>query len=102
MLESFVEYEVEIIRDDATGAINISQLSSVLRKYSNLGWKLKSVFTNELGKNSVSVAGIGNNSTLEQTILVFERSKFINNTDAVNMIQKYNRTFKEIMGSPEE
>lgn len=89
MLESFVDYQVEIIYDNSSGGTDIARLSSVLKRYSDLGWKLKSVFTNELGKNSVSVAGVGINSTADQTVLIFERSKFISDNDAVSMIKKY-------------
>ena len=89
MLESFVDYQVETVNDNVSGSTNIAQLSAVLKRYSDLGWKLKSIFTNELGKNSVSVAGVGVNSTIDQTVLIFERSKFITDNDAINMIKKY-------------
>ena len=89
MLESFVDYKVEVVNDDIAGGTNTSHLSAVLKRYSDLGWKLKSIFTNELGKNSVSVAGVGINSTADQTVLIFERSKFITDSDATKIIKKY-------------
>lgn len=75
--ENIVEYAVEIINDTAGGATNIQALNNVLIAYSAEGWKLKSSFSNELGKNSVSVAGIGVNSTMDQLVLIFERPRYI-------------------------
>jgi len=88
MLESFVDYRIEVV-NDRMGATDIQTLSNILQRYSDSGWKLKSVFTNELGKNSVSVGSIGVNSTSDQTVLIFERSKFITDEDAHKMIEKY-------------
>lgn len=72
-----VEYSVEVIQDNSCGGTNINRLSKTLREYSSNGWKLKSIFTNELGVNSVSVGGFGTNSTIDQVVLIFERPKII-------------------------
>lgn len=77
--QNIVEYAVETVYDTASGATDIQKLSSVLKRYSSEGWKLKNTFTNELGKNSVSVGGIGVNSTMDQLVLIFERPKFFSN-----------------------
>lgn len=76
MNENIVEYAVETVYDTSSGATDIQKLNRVLSSYSAEGWKLKCTFTNELGKNSVSVGGIGVNSTMDQLILIFERSRF--------------------------
>ena len=76
MNENIVEYAVETFYDTSSGATDIQKLNRVLSSYSAEGWKLKCTFTNELGKNSVSVGGIGVNSTMDQLILIFERSRF--------------------------
>lgn len=71
------EYEVVTVTDDSTGGTNLKHLQDVLTKYSMYGWKLKTMVTNELGKNSRVVSGTavssGVNSTIDQLILVFER-----------------------------
>lgn len=71
------EYEVETLIDDASGSINTHVLKETLGKYAAEGWRLKSVFTDEIGKNSDSsgVGGVssGTNATIEQVIMIFER-----------------------------
>lgn len=71
------EYEVVTVADNPTGGTNLNHLQGVLTKYSMYGWRLKTIVTNELGKNSsgVGVGGVsaGVNSTIDQLILVFER-----------------------------
>lgn len=80
MLEQFVDYKVEIITDTLlTNGIKAKPLESILKKYSDAGWKLKSVFTNEYR--------IGDG--FEQTVLIFERSKFITDRDAINIIKEH-------------
>lgn len=67
---SMYEYAVEIIQDSAVyGCIDKKELESTLANYAMNGWRLHTVFTNEIGKNSV----MGINSTVEQSILIFER-----------------------------
>lgn len=64
------EYKVEIISDSAfLGKTSKSELEDTIMQYALNGWKLHSVTTNEIGKNAM----LGINSTLNNTILVFER-----------------------------
>lgn len=37
------------------------------------GWRLVTMYSNEIGTNEISVAGIGSNVTMCEDILVFER-----------------------------
>ena len=71
------EYATEYLRDSSNGILDKSQLDSVLKKYSEEGWRLHSVFTNEAGKNASSTGigglALGSNSTIDITILIFER-----------------------------
>lgn len=75
-LNDIYEYSVETILDKL-GATDINTLSTILNKYATSGWRLKSCFTNELGKNSLGIsignAGGGSNSTTDQIVLIFER-----------------------------
>lgn len=71
------EYQVVIVNNLETGEINQIQLQTALNTYAENGWKLHSVFNNELGKTSSSVAigflGSSVNATIDQTVLIFER-----------------------------
>lgn len=66
------EYEIEVIRD-LDGGTNVKRLQTILKKYSEEGYRVISIFTNELGKNSMSVGSLGINSTADQVVVVFER-----------------------------
>ena len=36
-------------------------------------YRIANMFTNELGKNSISIGGIGTNSTCDEVVVLFER-----------------------------
>ena len=71
------EYTVVTLSDNSDGGFNVAGYTEILRKYSEEGWRLKTVFTNEIGRktSSTSAGGfaIGTNSTIDQTIITFER-----------------------------
>lgn len=67
------EYTLDVINDKASGAANIDAIQQSLQKYASEGWRLVTIFTNEIGKNAISVGGIGINATMDQSILIFER-----------------------------
>ena len=71
------EYATVYIADSRTGILDKNSLDSTLEKYSGNGWRLHSVLTNEAGKNAsaIGVGGVtvGSNSTMDVTILIFER-----------------------------
>ena len=71
------EYQTVIVNNLETGEINQIQLQAALNTYAENGWRLHSVFNNELGKTSSSVAigflGSTVNATIDQTVLIFER-----------------------------
>lgn len=71
------EYDVVIINDDSNGTINYNDIKTALMEYSNNGWRLHTIFTNEIGKESTS-AGLGGfssstNATRNEIVMVFER-----------------------------
>jgi len=45
----------------------------VLTDYARAGWKLHTMYSNELGKNAVALLGLGVNSTACEDVLIFER-----------------------------
>jgi len=71
------EYAVETVCDNSDGSANIVALKNLLERYSIDGWRLHTIFSNELGKNSSSVGfgGVasGSNATIDQQVLIFER-----------------------------
>lgn len=71
------EYETVIINDNTDGTVDEFKLQTTLREYSEGGWRLHTIFTNEIGKTtsavSVGYIGGGINATIEQTVLIFER-----------------------------
>lgn len=85
------EYAVEVVYDRASGGCDIETMVKIINRYSDSGWQIKSIFTNELGKNSTaistSIGSIGTNASIDQTIIIFERAKFFNMN---NLIPKSN------------
>lgn len=67
------EYAFETIEDKFGGRVNLEKMTSITAEKAKSGWRLITVFTNELGKDVLSIAGVGVNSTAEETVLVFER-----------------------------
>lgn len=74
------EYSVETFVDNNSGGIDVDSLNRLLSEYASNGWRLKSVFTDEIGKNANSIGmggfSAGINSTIEQVVLIFERCVF--------------------------
>lgn len=76
-LNSEYEYETVVINDLITGEIDSEKLQKTLESYALNGWRLHSVFTNEVSRNSggsfTSFQGVSINAAIDQTILIFER-----------------------------
>ena len=71
--ESLYEYKVISLIDKATGACDVDELEMLLNEYAAKGWRVKSVISNELGKNALAVMGIGVNGVVDQVIVILER-----------------------------
>ena len=76
MKETQYEYDVRTI-NDVGGATNVEALSKMITQYAESGYRVKHIFVNELGKNTVSLGGMGVNSTVDQVVIIFERRKKI-------------------------
>ena len=63
--------------DYGTGEVALNKISEELNEMGRNGWRLKSTFTNEIGKTSESTrlgaVSSGTNATIEQTVFIFER-----------------------------
>ena len=71
------EYQVIVINDLPDGQVNYIKIQETLNEWSDKGWRLHSVYSSEIGKNStaVSILGFGSitNATIDQTVMIFER-----------------------------
>lgn len=70
------EYSVRAIADEASGSVDIAMLQKTLNMMAEEGWRLKSMLTDELGKQIPTGTGsysYGTQATIEQVVLVFER-----------------------------
>lgn len=70
--DGYYEYKV-ISLVDKRGAVDAEKLMAQLNDLGLDGWRLQCAYTNEMGKDSLSIAGFGINSTADQNILIFER-----------------------------
>lgn len=74
-----------VVNDLSSGEADSDVIQRTLSEYSEQGWRLHSVFTNEIGKSSsttiISFLGININATIDQTVLIFERCIDAGNND---------------------
>lgn len=73
----YFEYKILSFLDYGTGEVALNKISEELNEMGRNGWRLKSTFTNEIGKTSESTrlgaVSSGTNATIEQTVFIFER-----------------------------
>lgn len=86
------EYAIDAVNDKMGGGADFGTLAQVLHSRSLDGWRLVTAFTNELGKNAVSVGGIGLNSTVDQVILIFEKKIKRPEQDQMALVTQERRT----------
>ena len=74
-LNNLYEYDVVSVSDLQTGESNTGMITSVISQHAREGWRLHSIYTNEIGRTSHSQAFSAStvNATVDQTIMVFER-----------------------------
>lgn len=68
------EYKVISINDRIGGGADIAMIEETIKVYASEGWRVITVFTNELGKNALSIGNVGINATADQSIIIFERA----------------------------
>lgn len=69
----FYEYDVVTILNENHGQIDKEKIKQVLSEYARNGWKLHTMYSNELGKNAIAILGLGVNATACEDVLIFER-----------------------------
>ena len=76
-LNDVFEYDVVSVLDMEHGGVDVDRLNKVITSHASEGWRLISMFSNEVGHNStmsdVDGVSVGINATADQNILVFER-----------------------------
>ena len=79
--DDYYEYQALSILDE-NGMANVEKLTGLMNQMGLQGWRLRAAVTNEIGKEALAlgVAGLGAgvNSTVDQTVLIFERKVKIN------------------------
>lgn len=72
-LKDYVFYEYDVVPIQNEGAVNVQLLKSILDSRAKSGWRLHTIYSNELGKNSHMEFNTRVNSTVTQDVLIFER-----------------------------
>ncbi len=77
-VKTYYEYKVICIKDHwLSGEFDSIEMEFRLNALALEGWRVKGVFTNELGKNALGVAGVGVNATIDNTNIILEREVFL-------------------------
>lgn len=73
----FYEYDYVVVPNKSDGSTDKEHIQEVITNHAMQGWRLVTMYSNELGKNSmgVAVAGVGGgtNTTMCEDIIIFER-----------------------------
>lgn len=71
--KDFYEYDVVTIINEDHGTIDKDKMMKILSDHAKKGWKLHSIYSNELGKNAIRILGFSTNTTACEDVLIFER-----------------------------
>ena len=71
--EGLYEYDIVTVINELHGEIDKGKMLSILSEKAKNGWKLHTIYSNELGKNAIAVLGLGINSTACEDVMIFER-----------------------------
>lgn len=69
----YYEYDYIVIPNKSDGSTDSEKISRIIEEHAFQGWKLITMYSNEIGKNALSVGGAGVNITMCEDILLFER-----------------------------
>lgn len=69
----FYEYDVVTTVNTIDGHTDAAKLKQIIQSHAKRGWRLHTMYSNELGKNVVHVLGMGTNSTACEDVMIFER-----------------------------
>ena len=73
----YYEYDYVVVPNLSDGSTNKERIKEVITSHAMQGWRLVTMYSNELGKNTMGVAvggvGGGTNTTMCEDVMVFER-----------------------------
>lgn len=69
----FYEYDFFTVPNLSDGSTNKEAIKSIIESHAMQGWRLVTMYSNEIGKNAIAIGGVGGNVTMCEDILVFER-----------------------------
>lgn len=72
-LGEFYEYNVITAVNTVDGRTDAEKMKHIIEEQARKGWRLHTVYSNDLGKNAISLLGIGINSTASEDVMIFER-----------------------------
>ena len=82
---------------DTIGKADINLINEKLNELGSQGWRLVTAYTNELGKNGISVGGIGINSTADQNIFIFEREVLKETEEEIRQRKELEKKQEELL-----
>lgn len=69
----FYEYDYIVVPNKSDGSTNKEVIENTIESHAMQGWRLVTMYSNEIGKNAITVGGVGGNVTICEDILIFER-----------------------------
>lgn len=69
----FYEYDYIVVPNKMDGSTNKEAIEGIIENHSMQGWRIVTMYSNEIGKNAITVGGVGGNVTVSEDIIVFER-----------------------------
>lgn len=69
----FYEYDYVVVPNKPDGSTDKESIKEILASHAMQGWKLVTMYSNEIGKNAITVGGVGGNVTICEDVLLFER-----------------------------
>lgn len=69
----FYEYDYIVVPNKSDGSTDKETIEDIIKSHAMQGWRLVTMYSNEIGKNAITMGGIGGNVTICEDILVFER-----------------------------
>ena len=67
------EYKVVTVLNENHGCVDTKRMTELINMSAIEGWRLHTVYSNELGKNALRVFGLEIHSTACEDVLIFER-----------------------------
>ena len=69
----FYEYDVVTLVNEDHGQVDKIKMIKIMNEKAREGWKLHTIYSNELGKNALRILGFGVNTTACEDVMIFER-----------------------------